>query len=115
MSSVAGMVELGILISAGAYVAAAAPQPNAVILWNQAALQAVRDGTLGPPMVARALAIVHTCMYDAWAAYDQNAIGTQLGDSLRTHPSRRTLANKQKAISFAAYRAAIDIFPWDKA
>ena len=90
-------------------------QPNVVIKWNQAALQAVRDGTLGPPMVARALAIVHTCMYDAWAAYDQNAIGTQLGDSLRTHPSRRTLANKQEAISFAAYRAAIDLFPWDKA
>jgi hypothetical protein len=90
-------------------------QPNVVIKWNQAALQAVRDGTLGPPMVARALAIVHTCMYDAWAAYDQNAIGTQLGDSLRTHPSRRTRANKRKSISFAAYRAAIDLFPWDKA
>jgi membrane-associated phospholipid phosphatase len=90
-------------------------QPNVVIKWNQAALQAVRDGTLGPPMVARALAIVHTCMYDAWAAYDQKAIGTQLGGSLRTRPSRRTLANKKKAISFGAYRAAIDLFPWDKA
>jgi hypothetical protein len=86
-----------------------------VIQWNEAVLQGVRDGTLGPPMVARALAIFHTCMYDAWAAYDQNAIGTQLGDSLRTHPSRRTFLNKQKAISFAAYRAAIDLFPWDKA
>jgi len=90
-------------------------QPNVAIAWNQAALQAVRDGTLGPPMVARALAIVHTCMYDAWAAYDQKAIGTQLGASLRTHPSRRTLANKEKAISFAAYRAATDLFPWDQA
>jgi len=66
-------------------------------------------------MVARALAIVHTCMYEAWAAYDQKAVGTQLGGSLRTHPSRRTLANKSKAISFAAYRAAVDLFPWDKA
>jgi len=66
-------------------------------------------------MVARVLAIVHTCMYDAWAAYDQRAVGTQLGGSLRTHPSRRTLANKSKAISFAAYRAAVDLFTWDKA
>ena len=32
-------------------------------------------------MVARALAIVHTCMYDAWAAYDDRARGTQLGVS----------------------------------
>jgi uncharacterized protein DUF6851/vanadium-dependent haloperoxidase-like protein len=90
------------------------PRPNVVIQWNQAALQGVRDGTLGPPMVARALAIVHTCMYDAWAAYDQKAVGTQLGGSLRTLPAERTPANKSKAISFAAYRAAVDLFPWDK-
>jgi len=106
------VVALSLLLVASAF---GKSQPNVVIKWNQAALQAVRDGTLGPPMVARALAIVHTCMYDAWAAYDQNAIGTQLGDSLRTHPSRRTAANKRKSISFAAYRAAIDLFPWDKA
>jgi hypothetical protein len=30
---------------------------NVVIQWNQAALQGVRDSKLGPPMVARALAI----------------------------------------------------------
>jgi hypothetical protein len=90
------------------------PKPNVVIQWNQAVLQAVRDGTLGPPMVARALAIVHTCMYDAWAAYDQKAIGTQLGGSLRTRPAERTPANKSKAISFAAYGAAVDLFAWDK-
>src|SRR5437870_489606 len=103
------------LLSLLAASASGMPQPNVVIRWNQAALQAVRDGTLGPSMVARVLAIVHTCMYDAWAAYDQRAVGTQLGGSLRTHPSRRTLANKSKAISFAAYRAAVDLFPWDKA
>src|SRR5579862_1438109 len=103
------------LVSLLAAAASARPRPNVVIQWNQAVLQGVRDGTLGPPMVARALAIVHTCMYEAWAAYDQKAVGTQLGGSLRTHPSRRTLANKSKAISFAAYRAAVDLFPWDKA
>ena len=97
------------------FVSAEAPRPNVIIQWNQAALQAVRDGSLGPPMVARALAIVHTCMFDAWAAYDQKAIGTQLGGSLRTRPAERTHANKRKAISFAAYRAAVDLFPWDVA
>jgi hypothetical protein len=66
-------------------------------------------------MVARALAIVHTCIYDAWAAYDQHALGTRLGGSLRQHPSHRRIANKNKAISFAAYRAVVDLFPGDKA
>ena len=91
------------------------PQPNVVIQWNNAALQGVRDSKIGPPMVARALAVVHTCIYDAWVAYDQNALGTQLGGSLRQPPSKRRIANKNKAISFAAYQAAVDLFPGDKA
>src|SRR5881392_1197081 len=88
-----------------------AVEPNVVIQWNQAALQGVRDSTLGPPMVARALAIVHTCAYDAWAAYDKHAVGTQLGGELRRPNKEHTLANKNKAISFAAYRAAVDLLP----
>ena len=82
--------------------------PNVVIQWNRAALQGVRDSKLGPPMVARALAIVRTCIYDAWAAYDKHAVGTQLGGSLRQPPSQRRVANENKAISFAAYRAVVD-------
>src|SRR6266481_2553741 len=76
-------------------------KPNIVIQWNNAALQGVRDSKIGPPMVARALAIVHTCIYDAWAAYDKHALGTQLGGSLRQAPAQRRIANKNKAISFA--------------
>ena len=105
---------LAAVLAVFAPMAAAQSSSNVVIQWNNAALQGVRDGTLGPPMVARALAIVHTCMYDAWAAYDQKATGTQLGGSLRTLPAVRTHANKSKAISFAAYRAAVDLFAWDK-
>ena len=90
-------------------------KPNVVIQWNNAALQGVRDSRIGPPMVARALAIVHTCIYDAWAAYDERALGTQLGGSLRQQHSKHKRANQNKAISFAAYRAAVDLFPVDKA
>jgi hypothetical protein len=82
--------------------------------WNSEQLQAVRDSKLGPPMVARALAITHTCMYDAWAAYDAKAVGTELGGSLRRPARERTEDNKEQAISFAAYRALIDLFPADK-
>lgn len=65
-------------------------------------------------MIARALAIAHTCMFDAWAAYDRNAVGTQLGASLRRPMRERTFATKNKAVSFAAYRAAVDLFPNSK-
>ncbi len=87
---------------------------NVVVRWNVAALQGVRDSRIGPPMVARALAIVHTCMFDAWAAYDKRAIGTQFGSELRRPKGERTLANKNEAISFAAYRALVDLFALDK-
>jgi hypothetical protein len=90
-------------------------RPSAVVLWNRAALQGVRDSKLGPPMVARALAIVHTCMYDAWAAYDKNAVGVALGAALRQSPRNRHLDNQEKAVSFAAYRALVDLLPGDKA
>src|SRR5437660_11942958 len=85
-----------------------AQSPTIVVQWNQAVLQGVRDSTLGPPMVARALAIVHTCAYDAWAAYDKRANASHLGGQLRRPLKEHTLANKNKAISFAAYRAAVD-------
>lgn len=88
---------------------------SVVLVWNNAALQGVRDSKLGPPMVARALAVVHTCAYDAWAAYDHQAIGTRLGGALRRPARERTSANKNIAISYAAYLAAIDLFPADKA
>jgi Domain of unknown function (DUF6851)/VCPO second helical-bundle domain len=88
-------------------------QPNLLVRWDQAALQGVRHAKLGAPMVARALAIMHTCMYDAWAAYDERAIGTQLRGALRRPAPERTLANKERAISYAAYRALSDVMPVD--
>ncbi len=88
---------------------------NLAVQWNAAALQGVRDSRIGPPMVARALAIVHTCIFDAWATYDKRAVGTQFGGELRRPKRERTLANKNEAISFAAYRALVDLFALDKA
>ena len=38
-------------------------------------------------------------------------MGTRLGSSLRQPAAERTLANKNKAISFAAYTALVDLFP----
>ena len=60
----------------------------------------------GPTINARALAVVHTAMYDAWAAYDATAVGTRLGGSPRRPPAERTDAYKSQAVSYAAYRPA---------
>ena len=60
---------------------------NVVLRWNDAFLQGVRESKLGPPMVSRALAVAHTCVFDAWAAYDRLALGTRVGGALR-RPAR---------------------------
>ena len=86
-------------------------QDNAVLLWNEAALAAIRITHPGPPIVARALAILHTCMYDAWAAYDPFAIGTRFAGLLRRPQGEATAAAKIEAISYAAYAALKDLFP----
>lgn len=104
---------LMILLSLGHASAATQHGISPALQWDSATLQGIRDAKLGPPVVARALAIVHTCMYDAWAAYDEHAIGTQLQGALRRPASERTLANKEHAISYAAYRALVDVLPVD--
>src|SRR5690349_17088182 len=83
---------------------------SAVIAWNDVALSSVRSTKLAPPMAARMLAIMHTCMFDAWSRYDAVAIPTQPSSISRRPPSEGILANKQEAVSYAAYRALIDIF-----
>jgi hypothetical protein len=89
----------------------AAAQPNVAVRWNETLLQAVRNTGFAPMFTARALGIVHTSMYDAWAAYDPVAVGTQLGGSLRRPAEEHTIANKERATSYAAYRALTDLFP----
>ena len=84
---------------------------NVVLRWDEQTLAAIRALKTGPTINARALAIVHTAMYDAWAAYDATAVGTRLGGSLRRPAEERTLANKSMAVSFAAYRVLLDLFP----
>jgi hypothetical protein len=88
----------------------AAQANTAVVAWNQAALAEVRLNKFGPPVVARALAIAHTCMYDAWTAYDPRAIGVVVATPRRPATEFND-ANKAKAVSHAAYRCLLNLFP----
>jgi hypothetical protein len=94
---------------------AEAASDNLVLQWDEIALQAIRDTPPPPPAAARALAVVHTAIYDAWAAYDALAVDTRqrlrVTPALRQPVAERTLANKEKAISFAAYASLLDLFP----
>lgn len=65
-------------------------------------------------MVARALAIFHTCIYDAWAVYDPRAKPIYSGTSLRQPKSEQTEKNKRIAIGYAAHLAGVDLFPQEQ-
>ena len=93
-----------------------ARRENVVLQWNNAALQAIRNTAFAPVRAARAFAVLHTCMYDAWALYDDVAVGTQWGGALSREPaSVRTARNIDRAVSFAAHMALVDLFPTQRA
>jgi hypothetical protein len=90
---------------------------NFILKWDERLLESVRlnPRITGPTVTARAIGVLHTATYDAWAAYDPVAVDTRqrlrTDTSLRRPAAEQTLANKNKAISFAAYRAMVDLFP----
>ena len=93
------------------------PVPTAACQWLDITLEAsgrdVERVGARPTILARAMAIVLTSMYDAWAAYDDQAVGTRLGEKLRQPPAQRTRLNKEAAIAYAAFRALLFVYPDD--
>ncbi|TAD80273.1 MAG: phosphatase PAP2 family protein [Oscillatoriales cyanobacterium] len=87
---------------------------NPVPFWNEVARQAVRNSKPGPTIASRAYGIVNTAMYDAWSAYDPQATGVELNNSWQQTARENTLENKIEAISYAAYRSLLDLFPTQK-
>ena len=94
---------------------------NLVIQWNHILVDFIRAlGKLpetsahrargGPPQVARSIAIVYTCAYDAWAAYDDVAKPVHSATPRRP-AAERTLANRRIAVSKAIQRAILDQMP----
>lgn len=98
---------------------AANASPNAAYKWmhlmQEASGRSVDRIGARPTIISREMAIVMTAMYDAWAAYDDKAVGTRLGGAHRRPPAERTDGNKSKAIAHAVYRALLYVYPEDAA
>lgn len=105
---------LFVLVIAGNW--AAAQAETVVVRWNKAAVEAVKASASSDLVTARALAVLHRAMYDAWTPYAATAIGVRLDTAALRRPSAdRTDANKAAAVSYAAHRTLSDLFPGETA
>jgi hypothetical protein len=86
-----------------------------IVEWNETTLAAIRATGVGSTIAARALAEVHTATYDAWAAYTDKALPSQATAPARRPAKERKDDNKRTAISYAAYRVLVDLFPTELA
>jgi PAP2 superfamily len=88
---------------------------SAILRWDEQLLSVIRayPAATGPTITARALGVLHTATYDAWAAYDPIAKGTNPNGNGPSQQDKAliTEANKKEAISYAAYRVLVDLFP----
>ncbi|SHE51972.1 vanadium-dependent haloperoxidase [Pedobacter caeni] len=86
------------------------PEKPLSIQWNQLSLEAIKFTNTPAPVAARALAMVHTAMYDAWSVYDKCAISTTTARFIKLKGSECTTMHIRKAFSYAAYRVLMDLF-----
>ncbi len=73
--------------------------------WSERALESIRMDTPHPPAQARNLFTYSVCMYDAWAAYDTNAVGFVYRGK---HTATDIAAARREAISYAMYRMMVE-------
>ena len=95
------------------------PNPSAAYTWMNVILEtsARRVDRVGarPTIISREMMISTTAMFDAWAAYDEKAVGTRFGGSLRRPSAERTKENQAAAMGYAITRTLEDLFPEDAA
>ena len=120
LSSVRKIVSITILVAGivigvpGVFQSRTLQKPSGdIIPWRWAAIEMPSSSQLAVAQKSRNVAIVNSCIYEVWAAYNDKAAGTQLAHAFRRPLSERTLANKERAASYAAYRALSDLFPAD--
>lgn len=81
-----------------------------VIKWNQLCLEAIKLTKSSGPFAARALAILHTAMYDAWSVYETCAISTTTAKYIKIPKQQCVKENIRKSFSYAAFQVLMDLF-----
>jgi hypothetical protein len=92
----------GVILLAGSQVQLKAAASNSIArVWMERALAAIRVDTPHPPAQARNYFAFSVCMYDAWAAYDSNAVGYVYRGK---HTAPNIASARSNAISYAVFR-----------
>lgn len=99
----AAWIVLLLALSSGAQIIWYNPNPSFSTArnWDERIMETIRADTPNPPVQARNLFSYATCMYDAWAAYDTNAVGFIYHTK---HTATNIAAARSEAISYAVYR-----------
>lgn len=92
-----------------------APATGVTVGWNRLASAVMITAGTPPTIASRILAIMHTAMYDAWAAYDAVALSTRHGATLRRPLAERTPASQVQALSVAAHAVLRALLPGQRA
>ena len=85
-------------------------QKPLALQWNQLTLDAIKYSNTSPPLAARARAMVHTAMFDAWSVYSKCAISTTTARYIKRHNQGCGEDEIHKTFSYAAYRVLTDLF-----
>lgn len=88
-------------------------EDNLCYKWASVALDATANDTEWfkprPTITSRYLGLIFISIFDAWSRYDETAIPVYL-DTERRPEEEWTLANKEVAISYAAYNAMMEYY-----
>lgn len=80
--------------------------------WNRLICDALHYTAAVPTIASRALAMVHTAMYDSWTNYNDGGceVSTTTGSRFKQPDSECTSTNREEAYSHAAYTVAQELF-----
>ena len=86
--------------------------PSKAHQWNRLVCDAIHCVNFPPTIAARALAMVHTAMYDAWTNYNDGGceVSTTTGSRLKRPDNECTTENRERAYSHAAFIVAQALF-----
>ena len=87
-------------------------KPSKAHQWNRLICDAIHFVNFPPTVAARALAMVHTAMYDAWTNYNDGGceVSTTTGSSLKQPNSECTTQNREEAYCHGAFTVAQALF-----